>query len=169
MDSRSKSGKADSRGLLFLFCNRDDSEYYGWPPFRLHGEHVMALMNVNLWSVLVAGIATMVVGFLWYSPMVFARPWMVAMGYDPEDKARMQEMQKSAGKSYAISFVASLFSALVLGKIISVMTVDTSLYGMKVGFVIWVCFVTMVQLTAKLFGNQSTKLYLINTGYQLVC
>jgi Protein of unknown function (DUF1761) len=35
----------------------------------------MTLMNVNLWSVLVAAIATMVVGFLWYSPMLFARPW----------------------------------------------------------------------------------------------
>ncbi len=129
----------------------------------------MTLMNVNLWSVLVAAMATMVVGFLWYSPMLFARPWMVAMGYDPDDKPRMDAMRKSAGKSYAISFAASLVSAFVLGKIIHVATVNTALYGMKVGFAIWLGFVTTVQLTAKLFGNQSTKLYLINTGYQLVC
>lgn len=129
----------------------------------------MTLMNVSLLSVLVAAVATMVVGFLWYSPVLFARPWMAAMGYDPEDKAKMQEMQKSAGKSYAISFVASLASAFVLAKIIHISTVDTALYGMKIGFAIWLGFVTTVQLTAKLFGNQSTKLYLINTGYQLVC
>ncbi len=129
----------------------------------------MTVMDVNLWSVLVAAIATMVLGFLWYSPMLFARPWMVAMGYDPDDKTKMQEMQKSAGKSYAISFVASLVSAFVLGKVIYVTTVSTALYGMKVGFAIWLGFVTTVQLTAKLFGNQSTRLYLINTGYQLVC
>src|SRR4029077_9337760 len=129
----------------------------------------MIFMDVNLWSVLVAAIATMVLGFLWYSPMLFARPWMVAMGYDPEDKPRMQEMQKSAGKSYAISFVASLVSAFILSKIIPVTTVNTALHGMKIGFVVWLGFVTTVQLTAKLFGNQPTKLYLINTGYQLVC
>lgn len=129
----------------------------------------MTVMNVNLWSVLVAAIATMVVGFLWYSPMLFARPWMIAMGYDPDDKPKLQEMQKSAGKSYAISFVASLVSAFILAKIIHIATVDTALYGMKVGFAIWLGFVTTVQLTAKLFGNQPTKLYLINTGYQLVC
>jgi hypothetical protein len=129
----------------------------------------MTFMSVNLWSVLVAAIATMVLGFLWYSPLLFARQWMVEMGYDPEDKARMQEMQKSAGKSYGISFVASLVSAFVLGKIIDVATIDTALYGMKAGFAVWLAFVTTVQLTAKLFGNQSTKLYLINTGYQLVC
>jgi uncharacterized SAM-binding protein YcdF (DUF218 family) len=63
----------------------------------------MTFMNVNLWSVLVAAIATMVVGFLWYSPLLFARPWMVAMGYDPEDKAKAEELRKGAGKSYAIS------------------------------------------------------------------
>src|SRR5258708_37692533 len=134
MDSRSKSGKADSRGLLFLFCNRDDSEYYGWPQFRPHGEHVMTLMNVNLWSVLVAGVSTMVVGFLWYSPMLFARPWMVAMGYDPEDKAKIQEMQKIAGKSYAISFIASLESAFVLGQILHLATANTALHGVNISF-----------------------------------
>ncbi len=129
----------------------------------------MNFMGVNLWSVLVAAVATMVVGFLWYSPLLFARPWMVAMGYDPDDKAKLEEMRKSAGKSYAIAFVASLVAAFVLGKIIDVTTVDAALYGMKIGFAVWLGFVTTVQLTAKLFGNQPTKLYLINTGYQLVC
>ncbi len=129
----------------------------------------MTLLNVNLWSVLVAASATMVVGFVWYSPMLFARPWTVAMGYDPEDKPRMDAMRKSAGKSYAMSMLASLVSAFVLAKIIDIATVNTVLYGMKVGFAVWLGFVTTVQLTAKLFGNQSTILYLINTGYQLVC
>jgi hypothetical protein len=34
---------------------------------------------------------------------------------------------------------------------------------------VWLGFVTTVQLTGALFGKQPTKLYLINTGYQLVC
>ena len=108
----------------------------------------MQFLGVNLLAVLACAVAGMVVGFVWYSPMLFARPWMVEMGYDPEDKARMQEMQKSAGKSYGISFVASLVSALVLGRIISAMTVNTALHGMKVGFAVWVAFVTTVQLKA---------------------
>src|ERR1700731_987130 len=129
----------------------------------------MSLMNVSLWSVLVAGISTMVVGFLWYSPMLFARPWMVLMGYDPNDKAKIAEMQKTAGPSYAMSFVASILAAAVLGKIIAVMTVSTPLYGMKVGLAVWLGFVTTVQLTNSLFSRQPAKLYAINTGYQLVC
>jgi surface polysaccharide O-acyltransferase-like enzyme len=129
----------------------------------------MHVMGVNVWAVLASALATMVVGFLWYSPVLFARPWMVLMGYDPNDKAKIAEMQKSAGPSYAMSFVASIIAAAVLGKIISVMTVSTALYGMKVGLAVWLGFVTTVQLTNSLFSRQPAKLYAINTGYQLVC
>jgi len=126
-------------------------------------------MGINFWSVLVAAVATMVLGFLWYSPFLFANPWMRLMGVDPNDKAKLAEMQKGAGKLYGLAFVASIVSALVLAKIIVITSVNTIPYGMKVGFAVWLGFVTTVQLTGALFGKQPSKLYLINTGYQLVC
>jgi hypothetical protein len=129
----------------------------------------MHYMGVNLWAVLVCAIVDMVIGFLWYSPVLFANPWMKLMGYDPNDKAKMAEMQKSAGPSYAISFIASLLAATVLGKIITISGVSTPLYGMKIAFAIWLGFVTTVQLTGAIFSKQPAKLYAINTGYQLVC
>lgn len=129
----------------------------------------MHFLGVNLWAVLVSALATMVAGFLWYSPVLFAKPWTVLMGYDPNDKAKMAEMQKSAGPSYAMSLIASVLSAIVLGKIIAVANVTTALYGMKISLAVWLGFVTTVQLTNALFSRQPFKLYLINTGYQLVC
>ena len=129
----------------------------------------MVFMDVNLWAVLAAAVATMVIGFLWYSPMLFARPWMVLMGFDPNDKAKLAELQKGAGKSYGLAFLASVVMAFVLGKIIAVTTVNTAVYGMKVGFAVWLGFVTTVQFTDMLFGRRPSRLYLINTGYQLVC
>jgi Protein of unknown function (DUF1761) len=125
--------------------------------------------GINIWAVLVCAVACMVIGFLWYSPMLFANPWMRLMGYDPTDKAKMAELQKGAGKMYGLSFVASIVSALVLAKIIVLATVITIPYGMKIGFAVWLGFVTTVQLTGALFSKQPTKLYLINTGYQLAC
>jgi len=129
----------------------------------------MEFMGVNLWSVLVAAVATMILGFLWYSPLLFAKPWTLAMGYDPNDKAKMEEMRKGAGKLYGITFVASLISAFVLAKIIDITTVNSTLYGMKIGFAVWLGFVTTVQLTSTLFKKRPIKLYWIDTGYQLVC
>ena len=129
----------------------------------------MLVMHVYVWAVIASAVACMVVGFLWYSPPLFGKAWMQAMGYDPADKARIAEMQKAAGPKYAVSFVASLLSAFLLGKIIFHLAISTALYGMKVGFAVWLAFVLTVQLTDKLFGNRPLKLFLINTGYQLVC
>ncbi len=129
----------------------------------------MHFLGVNLWAVLVCAVATMVAGFLWYSPALFANPWMRLMGYDPNDKARIAEMQKSAGPSYGMSFIASILSSLVLAKIIVIANVTTPFYGMKIALAVWLGFVTTVQLTNSLFMRQPAKLYMINTGYQLVC
>ncbi len=125
--------------------------------------------GINFWAVLAAAVATMVIGFLWYSPVLFANPWMRLMGYNPDDKAKLAEMQKGAGKLYGITFVATLVSAVVLAKIIDITRVNSIFHGMKVGFGVWLGFVATVQLTGALFGKQPTKLFLINTGYQLAC
>lgn len=129
----------------------------------------MHVMGLNVWAVLVCALATMAIGFLWYSPMLFANPWMKLMGYDPNDKAKIAEMQKSAGPSYALSLVASLLSAAVLAKIILISSVHSPIYGIKIALAVWLGFVTTVQLTGSLFSRQPAKLYLINTGFQLVC
>jgi Protein of unknown function (DUF1761) len=55
-------------------------------------------LGVKLVYVLSAAIATMAVGFLGYSPPLFAKPWMLAMRYDPNDKAGRDEMRKGEGK-----------------------------------------------------------------------
>src|SRR5439155_11200298 len=36
---------------------------------------------------------------------------MILMGYDPDDKSKLDEMRKGAGKNYAIAFIAILISA----------------------------------------------------------
>ena len=129
----------------------------------------MHFHHINLLGVLVAAISTMVVGFLWYSPMLFAKAWVREMGYDMNDKAKMEEMKKSAGPAYAGSFVASLVSAFVLALFLHWTRTENWQFGMLVGFHVWLGFVATVQLTGVLFMKQSMKLFAINTGYQLVC
>ena len=129
----------------------------------------MHFHHLNWLAIFVAAISTMVVGFLWYSPLLFARPWMREMGYDPNDKAKTQEMQKSAGPAYAGSFVASLISAFTVALFFHALRVDSRHTGFMASFHIWLGFVATVQFTGALFTKQSMKLFAINTGYQLVC
>jgi hypothetical protein len=125
--------------------------------------------NLNWLAILAAAISTMVVGFVWYSPILFANPWMREMGYDPNDKAKIQEMQKSAGPAYGGSFLASLVSAFTLALLLHWLRADGLHVGLVLGFHVWLGFVATVQLTGALFMKQSMKLFAINTGYQLVC
>jgi hypothetical protein len=129
----------------------------------------MHMHSLNWLAILVAAISTMVVGFLWYSPVLFAKAWMREMGYDPNDKAKVQEMQKSAGPAYAGSFVASLLSAFTLALILHGLRAEDVHFGIMASFHIWLGFVATVQFTGALFMKQSMKLFAINTGYQLVC
>ena len=40
----------------------------------------MPTANVNILAVLVAGVLTLVLGGVWYSPILFAKQWMAAQG-----------------------------------------------------------------------------------------
>src|ERR1700752_1065114 len=97
------------------------------------------------------------------------KPWTILMGYDPNDKAKLAEMQKSAGLSYVMSLIASVLSAFVLGEIIAVAWVNTPLYGMRLGLAVWLESGPRVLLPTAFAAPQPVKLYLLNTGYQLVC
>ena len=129
----------------------------------------MHMHNLNWFAILLAAISTMVVGFLWYSPLLFAKPWMKEMGYDPNDRAKTEEMKKNAGPAYGGSFVASLISAFTLALILHGFRAEDLHFGLMASFHIWLGFVATVQFTSALFTKQSMKLFGINTGYQLVC
>jgi len=129
----------------------------------------MQFHHLNWLAILASAVATMVLGFIWYSPIIFAKPWMREMGYDPNDKAKTQEMQKSAGRAYLGSFTASLISAFTLALFLHWLRVEGLHFGLATGFHVWLGFVATVQFTAALFAKQSMKLFAINTGYQLVC
>lgn len=129
----------------------------------------MHMHSLNWLAILASAIASMVLGFLWYSPLLFAKAWTREMGYDPNDNAKMDEMKKSAGPAYAGSLAASLLSAFTLALILHGMRADSLHFGLMASFHIWLGFVATVQFTGALFAKQSMKLFAINTGYQLVC
>ena len=119
--------------------------------------------------VVVAAIATMVIGFLWYSPVLFAKPWMLASGYDLNDKEQMEKMRKSAGPLYLRSFMASLLTAFVLWRFFHWVGISSAVTGLEVAIVACVGFTITTKYTDMLFMRQHYLLFLINSGYQLVC
>jgi hypothetical protein len=131
----------------------------------------MNFYAINWLAVFVSAIACMAVGFLWYSPILFAKPWMRLMGVKcdtPEEKAAMQ---KEAGPMYGQAFVMGIISAAFLAIVITRMFVPSTdlMRGLKIAFGVWLGFVATVQYTGALFTKRPKVLFLIDTGYQLVC
>ena len=125
-------------------------------------------ISVNYLSVVLAAVASMVVGFLWYSPVLFAKPWMKLMGYTSKT---MKPDNSTMGKTYIVSFVVSMVTAYVL---FHVMVLSANFFqysalqtGLTSAFFMWLGFVAPVQLTDVLFGKKKMQLFVINTGYQL--
>lgn len=120
-------------------------------------------------AILVCAVSDMLIGFLWYSPLLFANAWTREMGCEPADKAKMEQLRKSSRPAYLGSFIASLLSAFVLALVFHWLRIEDWHRGLITGFHIWLGFVATVQFTGALFAKQSMKLFAINTGYQLAC
>lgn len=126
-------------------------------------------IEVNYVAVLFAGVASMALGFLWYSPMVLGKPWMKEKKFTPE---KLKSEQKEMGKWYAVSFVVSLITAYVLSHGMSLsmnfFNYPVMQTGLTTALWMWLGFMMPVQLTATIFGDKNFKLLAIDSGYQLV-
>lgn len=121
------------------------------------------MMDVNWLAVFAAGIINMIVGSLWYSPLMFQKPWMATLKLS-EKKAGETNM----GKTYSIMFVNALVTGYVMAMLVRVTNAMTIDMGAVLGFWIWLGFVATSSLNGVLFEQKSLKGYFINAGYYLV-
>ena len=68
---------------------------------------------VNYWAVLVCGVASMIIGGLWYGPL-FGKMWIQEMGWGNKSPEEMAVMKKKANIAYPQAFIGALVMALVL-------------------------------------------------------
>ena len=118
-------------------------------------------MAVNLVAVVVAAVASMVVGMLWYGPL-FGKKWMALMKMKPSGAKKM------AGTSMLLQLVSSLVLAYVLAVFIGVANATTAVAGAMVGFWAWLGFIATVSVGSVLWEGKSTELYVLNNACHLV-
>jgi len=117
------------------------------------------LIQVNLMSVAIAAVASMGVGFAWYSDMAFGKRWK---------KVTDAKMDGAGmGKTFGIIFVSTLIMAYILAMFIHYAGGYGLVMGAKTGLWAWLGFVMPTQLAANLFGKKPMELFLIDTGHHL--
>lgn len=121
--------------------------------------------GVSLLAIIGAGVVSMIIGFLWYSPMLFGKQWMKLMGLTKE---KLEKAKKTMGPMYGVSFVATFVMAVVLGIVVNFALATSAQEGMRLGFLMWLGFVAPVMVSDVIFGDKTWDLLLLNAGYQLV-
>lgn len=121
-------------------------------------------IEIGLMAVLAAAVANMTVGAIWYSPPLFGKRWLAAMGWSPEELARRKQ---GMARAYGGTFVASAVLAYFLAHCVEYMGAATWLDGAHVGLWLWLGFVVTTTVPTYLFEGRSWRLYAINAGSHL--
>ena len=122
-------------------------------------------VEVNLVGIMLATIAAMVVGFLWYSNSMFGKEWRELVGLEEDvlknSKAKMPLL-------FGASALAFVVMAYVLAHVLSFMDATTTYEGVQTGFLMWLGFVATSMLVNILYQNRKLKLFFIDSFYMLI-
>ncbi len=119
------------------------------------------LNDVNYLAVLVATVAFMIIGALWYSPLLFAKPWMADTGITAE-----RASQTNNAPLYVITAVLALISSLTLALFLE--GDPGAGNGAVTGLVAGIGFALTSMATTGLFNYTKPRLTLIQAGYYVV-
>ena len=117
--------------------------------------------GIPFWWLLLATVVYFGIGAAWYSPLMFAKPWM------EEIKLKKADMNMAAS-----AMVKTFISMLVLVGVEAYLVHTTGtkglLRGAYLGFKLWLGFVATTALINSSFQGGSIRLYAIDQGYHLV-
>src|SRR5690348_1483509 len=123
------------------------------------------MTHVNYLAVVVAALAAFVLGWLWYSPLLFYKPWMRLRGLDPV--AAMAGAKMPGGK-LLIEFARCLVLAYVIAILVALLGPSSWLAVVRVGLLLWIGFPVILLTGSVLWDNVPWKVAAIHSGDWLV-
>lgn len=115
------------------------------------------LEAINVWAVLLAAIASMVIGSIWYSKYLFGNQWMRLHGMNPT-KAPTTFPAKEMLLQFVVSFVTAFFVAEF-----SLWVGAYSVVGVQVLVVwIWLGFLVTTLMGPSLWERKPWTLYFMS-------
>lgn len=121
----------------------------------------MVDLNLNWWAVLFAAVVNMVLGTLWYSPVLFGKYWQKWVGKKTKDMG-------DPVKSYAITTVSALLQTFVLALLIHYVGAATASDGAAFGLLLWLGIAATTSISDYVFAGRPLPLWALNQGYYLV-
>ena len=122
----------------------------------------MDFSKINYLAVLAAAVSSFVLGGLWYSPLLFGKPWMRANNFTDAD---LQAFSKA--RMFGWSFVFSLVMALNLAMFLAGPNTNAA-WGMTAGGLTGFGWIAMAIGIIGVVENRSWAYIVINGAYMTV-
>ena len=116
-------------------------------------------MDINIWAVLTATVASFALGGLWYSKLLFGTIWIRETGIDEAEA-------DPPIKVFGLTFVYTLISAIALSWLLG--PYPNIIEGIRTGLVVGVGFVACSFGVNYQFSQKSGKLLSIDAGYHIL-
>jgi Protein of unknown function (DUF1761) len=122
---------------------------------HLHG-------SFNIWAILGSALILWFLGAIWYSPVLFAKPWMAALKIVPTGE------KKGLAFGMVSSFIGDILVAFILAHFILWSKSRIFSDGAFIGFISWLGFFAAIQFPQGIYEGRPAKLFLINGLYWLI-
>src|SRR3989442_11749596 len=119
----------------------------------------MEKLYINHLAVFVCALLSLVVGALWYSPVLFFKAWQQETGLSYEEVAKANPL-KTYSLSFLLAWIISYKLAFFLGD-----SKTNWRWGLVAGLLAGVGWASTMFVIISLFERRSFKYILINCGY----
>jgi hypothetical protein len=116
---------------------------------------------VNWLAIIIAAIANMVIGFLWYGTWAFGRSWMKLSGHTMGEGFQ-------PGPLYAMTAVAAVVQAITMAWLIGQTGANSGAAGAIVGLYVGMGIVAAAMFAEVLFAGRHPRLFAIVAGYSVL-
>jgi len=118
---------------------------------------------VNWLAIIIAAIANMIIGFLWYGTWAFGKSWMTLSG-----RAMGEGLPAGPGPLYAMTAAAAIVQAITMSWFVSQTGANSGAAGAIIGLYVGLGFVATAMFAEVLFAGRHPRLFAITAGYSVV-
>jgi hypothetical protein len=122
----------------------------------------MRELHLHIYPILGATAARMALGALWYSPVLFLKPWMKMTGIGE------QQMKQGMGGKIGADIVGSFLMAFAMAHMAGWAEATEVGGGLIVGFLCWIGFVAVATISSVTYEKRPFKLFALHNGYNLI-
>ncbi len=116
---------------------------------------------VNYLAVIVAAVAAMIIGFVWYAPQVFGKRWLQYLG-------KTQAELGQPGPGFALAAVAALVNAWALALFSKNLGGSSLTDGILLGVLAWLGFMATLTAAETVFLKKPWGLWLLNNAHNVI-